>query len=275
MKPVIKRRAVSALVTAGMLLALAVALNSCKLKFVYYPTGGFVTDPGRAGLAYEEVLLQTEDDETVHGWWVPAEGERGVVLFCHGNAGNISHRIGSLEVFNDMELSVFIFDYRGYGRSTGKPSEHGTYRDARAAWEYLAEERKIPPGKIIVFGRSLGGAVALRLGREKSPAMVIAESTFTSVYDVVSHHYSPVPAQLFYRKMYRSIDIMEAMPCPVLVVHSRGDEIVPYELGRKLYEAAPEPKTFLEIRGSHNSGFMDSLPGYRAGLEKFIGTHLP
>ncbi len=274
MKPVFRRRVISSLVTAGALVLLAVALNSCKLKFVYFPTSRFIDDPGHHGLPYEDVFLES-GGATIHGWWVPAESPRGAVVFCHGNGGNISYRVDSIQVLHDLGLSVFIFDYRGYGKSGGKPSEYGTYRDARAAWHYLTEKRDIPPNRIIVFGRSLGGAVAVRLAREVNPAMVIAESTFTSLYDVVAHHYSPVPARLLYRNMYRSVDVIENISCPILVIHSPDDGIVPYELGKRLYEKAPEPKAFLEISGSHNSGFMESIRIYRAGLEDFINGRLP
>jgi len=235
--------------------------------------------PADLGLNFEDAHIDTPDGERLHGWYVPAapreeSGPRGVLLFFHGNAGNISHRLESIALFNRLGLDVLIVDYRGYGRSTGRPSETGTYRDARAAWDHLVGHRGIAPGRIVVFGRSLGGAVgawlASQLPQDAAPAAVILESSFTSGADMARRLYPVYPARLLTRLEYPVRDYVARLPCPLLVVHSRDDEIVPFDMGRALYEAAPGPKTFLELRGDHNSGFWISRDTYVAGLEAFM-----
>ncbi|MDX1381353.1 MAG: alpha/beta hydrolase, partial [Xanthomonadales bacterium] len=214
--------------------------------------------PSDVGLAFEDVHIDTADGERLHGWYVSApladaSGPRGVLLFFHGNAGNISHRLESIAIFNRLGLDVLIVDYRGYGQSTGRPSEAGTYRDARAAWDYLVGRRGILPDRIVVFGRSLGGAVgawlASQMPRDAAPAAVILESSFTSGVDMARRLYPVYPARLLTRLKYPVRDYAARLTCPVLVVHSRDDEIVPFGMGRALYEAAPGPKSFLELRG--------------------------
>jgi fermentation-respiration switch protein FrsA (DUF1100 family) len=230
--------------------------------------------PADIGLPYEDVRIDTADGERLHGWYVPAAEARGVLLFFHGNAGNISHRLESIAIFNDLGLDVFIVDYRGYGQSSGKPSEQGTYQDARAAWDYLVDRRGVAPGRIVVFGRSLGGAVgawlAAGLPEEAAPAAVIIESSFTSGADMARRLYPIYPARLLTRLKYPALDYAGRLRSPVLVVHSRDDEIIPFAMGRALYDAAPAPKSFLELRGDHNAGFWISRSVYAAGLDRFL-----
>jgi fermentation-respiration switch protein FrsA (DUF1100 family) len=234
--------------------------------------------PTDLGLDYEDVQIDTADGERLHGWYVPAPQARGVLLFFHGNAGNISHRLDSIAIFNRLGLDVLIVDYRGYGQSTGRPGEAGTYRDAQAAWDYLVGARGIAPDRIVVFGRSLGGAVgawlASRLPPGAAPAAVIIESSFTSGADMARRLYPVYPARLLTRLKYPVRDYAARLPCPVLVVHSRDDEIIPFDMGRALHAAAPEPKTFLELRGDHNAGFWISRDAYVAGLEAFLAEVL-
>jgi len=164
-------------------------------RLVFFPSREVITTPGAAGLEYEDVYFKSTDGQELHGWFIPADNPRGVLLFCHGNAGNISGRIESVSLFHNLGLSVFIFDYRGYGHSRGKPSEKGTYLDAEAAWDYLTALKKIDPEKIIIFGRSLGGAVAAWLANERTPGGAIIESTFTSIKDAGSEMYPYLPVR--------------------------------------------------------------------------------
>ena len=234
--------------------------------------------PADIGLQYEDVGIDTADGERLHGWHVPAASSRGTLLFLHGNAGNISHRLESIQIFNRLGLDVLIIDYRGYGQSTGRPSERGTYRDARAAWDYLVGGRGLAPGRIVIFGRSLGGAVgawlASQLSVEQQPAATIIESTFSSGADMARRLYPVYPARLLTRLRFPVTDYTASLNCPVLVVHSRDDEIIPFEMGRAIYAAAPQPKDFIELRGDHNAGFWISREQYAASLDAFLSKIL-
>ena len=233
-----------------------------------------IASPGDIDLDYEVVSLTTSDDERLHGWYVPAEISRGVVLFFHGNAGNISHRLDSIKIFHELGLDTLIIDYRGYGQSTGKASEQGTYLDAQAAWDYLIKNRGIPAKRIIVFGRSLGGAIGAWLGTHNTPAAVIIESSFSSGVDMAHRLYPFLPARLITRLQYPVEDYAGRLNCPVLVVHSRHDEIIPFAMGQAIYAAVKQDKKFLELTGDHNNAFLINQRAYIAGLKDFIQTVL-
>jgi fermentation-respiration switch protein FrsA (DUF1100 family) len=231
-----------------------------------------VADPSAIGLTFEDVHFAAADDVQLHGWLVHAASPRGTLLFFHGNAGNISHRMDSIRDFTGLGLDVFIFDYRGYGRSEGRPSERGTYRDADAAWRWLTDVRGLDSERIVLFGRSLGGAVAADLAARVRARGLILESTFTSVPDRGSELYPFLPVRLLSRFHYDTLSKMGRLDMPVLVVHSPGDEIIPFQHGVKLFEAAREPKEFLEIQGSHNDGYSTSRDSYTQGLGRFLGS---
>ncbi|MCG8434628.1 MAG: alpha/beta hydrolase [Gammaproteobacteria bacterium] len=226
--------------------------------------------PTDIGLKYEDLTLQTADGETLHAWFIPARNTRAVLLFFHGNAGNISHRLDSIRIFNQLGFDVLIFDYRGYGKSSGTPSEQGTYTDAHTAWQYLREQRGIPENNIILFGRSLGGAVAAQLAAETEPAALILESTFTSVPDMGAKVYPFLPVRLLATLNYNTQEAMKKTQCPVLVIHSREDEIIPFSFGQALYETANAPKKSLEVQGDHNTGFLLSGSAYSMGIYNFM-----
>ncbi len=248
-----------------------------QARLLYLPDfagDDLIATPDRLGLGYEDVSLLASDGVELHGWFVPAGDARGTVLFMHGNAGNISHRLESIERFNRLQLNVLIFDYRGYGRSGGKPTEEGTYRDARAAWRYLVDSQGIAPGSIVIFGRSLGAAIAARLATETAPAALIVESGFTSVPDAAAGIYWFLPVRLLSRFQYDAREAIQKISCPVLVVHSRDDEIIPFTHGQALYESAPRPKSFLELTGGHNEAIFMSGPRYEQGLQAFLDSAL-
>ena len=263
------------IIIAGVYIAFAGFLFIFQSNYVYYPERILTTDPGNIGLSFENVSFETTDGVKLSGWFIPCEGARGVILFCHGNAGNICHRLDSIQKFHQLGLDVFIFDYRGYGQSEGKPSESGTYRDADAAWRYLVEERRANSDKIIIFGRSLGGAVAAWQARSHTPGALILESTFTSVPDIAAKLYPYLPVKLMSRFKYDTVGYLEGVNCPVLIVHSPNDEMMPFSHGQRLFETAKEPKEFLEISGSHNEGFITSGKRYEEGLNAFISEYLP
>jgi len=258
------------LIPVGLCAALLALVFFFQPRFVYFPTRAIVMTPADIGLPYETVRFQAADGVELSGWFVPAEGSRGVVLFCHGNAGNISHRLDTLEILHRLGFSTLIFDYRGYGQSEGKPTEQGTYLDAEAAHRYLVQQRAVDPGEIIFFGRSLGGAIVAWLAQEHTPQALIMESTFTSVPDLAAHLYPYLPVRYLSRFRYNTVDNLSRVSCPVLIVHSRDDEMIPFSHGRRLFEGASEPKKFLEIRGSHNEGFMISADWYEEGLASFL-----
>ncbi len=253
--------------------ALLLILYFSQSRLLYYPSlpsRVIMATPDQVGLNFETIALTTDDGIILHGWFLPLEKPRATLLFFHGNAGNISHRLDSLEIFHRLGLAVLIFDYRGFGRSEGRPTEAGNYRDAEAAWRLLTEQKKIPPEDILLFGRSLGAAVAARLASSYPARGLILESAFTSVPDMAADLYPLFPVRWLSRFQFDTRAYLESVTCPVLVVHSPDDEIIPFKHGQQLYQTARQPKRFLEIGGSHNMGFLQSGNSYREGLERFI-----
>jgi fermentation-respiration switch protein FrsA (DUF1100 family) len=238
------------------------------------PERALSASPGDIGLDYEDVSLTTADNEVLHGWYIPATDPIGVVLFFHGNAGNISHRLDSIEIFRELDLDVLIIDYRGYGQSSGRPGEQGTYLDAQAAWDYLVDKRGIAPGKIVIFGRSLGGAVASWLAAHTTPGAVILESCFTSGLDMAARLYPFLPVRLITRLKYPVKEYVKHISSPLLIIHSQQDEIIPFDMGQSIFAAAPEPKEMLVLSGDHNSGFLLNRDRYMATIEKFLDRQL-
>jgi fermentation-respiration switch protein FrsA (DUF1100 family) len=246
-------------------------------SLIYYPDAagrGLTATPQQIGLAFENVELTTEDEVRLHGWFIPSDSARGTVLFFHGNAGNISHRLDSIATFNRMGLNVFIFDYRGYGQSQGRATEAGTYRDAEAAWSYLVETRGIDANNIIVFGRSLGASIAAWLASQYTPAALILESGFSSVPSMAQRMYPFLPVKWLSRFNYDTRQYVSTIASPLLVVHSKNDELIPYAEGRLVFDAAPANKQFLDIRGGHNDGFIVTGQSYTDGLSTFIDNWL-
>jgi hypothetical protein len=261
----------------GCYVLLGVVLYSMQERMVFLarlPGRALEATPRHAGFDYVDVNLETADGVSLHGWYVYARNSRGTVLFLHGNAGNISHRLDSIAIFHELGLNTFIIDYRGYGQSEGKPGEAGTYQDAEAAWQYLVTERGEDPASIIIFGRSIGGGVAAWLATQHIPAALIVESSFTSAVEMAARLYPFMPVRLITRLRYPVIDFVSRITCPVLIVHSRDDEIIPFAMGEALYEAAPAPKAFLELAGDHNNAFLLSRDRYREKLAKFAADHL-
>ena len=257
---------------------IAVYLYFSQSRLLYYPdmpSRALEASPADIGLAYETVRLTAGDGTRLHAWFIPAADARGTLLFNHGNAGNIAHRLDSISLFHSLGLNILIFDYRGFGESEGKPSEKGTYLDAQAAWDYLLEERRIPPEEIIIFGRSLGAAIAAELASQQPSAGVILESAFTSVPDMAASIYPWLPVRLLSRYRYNNLDKVERITSPLLVVHSREDDIIPYAHGEQLFAIANEPKQFLELRGRHNNGYHVSRKVYTETLQQFLDAILP
>ena len=243
-------------------------------RMIYHPTRELTQTPESLHLEYEDVWMKASDGVKIHGWFMPAENSRGALLMCHGNAGNVSHRVESAALYQRMGLDVLVFDYRGYGQSEGSPSEKGTYADAEAAWDYLTVQRGIRPDRIVILGRSLGGAIASHLAIDHTPAALVLESAFSSVGDMGASLYPYLPVRLLSRYRYDTADYVSRVSCPVLVMHGPGDEIVPFELGKKIFAAAKEPKQFAELAGGHNDGQFATGQAYVQTLDAFVTANL-
>jgi fermentation-respiration switch protein FrsA (DUF1100 family) len=220
---------------------------------LYFPARDILQTPADAGLSYRDVDLDTTDGERLHAWWLPRRAPLlGHVLLCHGNAGNIGDRVLHAAVLTAAGFDVLLFDYRGYGRSTGRPDEHGTYRDARAALEWLRREPDVDPARVLYLGESLGGAVALELAMEHPPAGLVLLSAFTSVREMARRHYRVIPGGVV-PDAYPSLRLIASLRAPLLVLHGEDDMIVPVEQGQALFDAAPEPKRLRILPGAgHN-----------------------
>lgn len=251
-------------------LVLAVVLYFMQPKFLYRPMQEVFSTPAEIGLHFDKVIFKCADGINLSGWYVPVENPKFTLLFCHGNGGNIAHRLDSINIFHNLGLNCFIFDYRGYGDSNGKPSEEGTYLDAMAAYKWLIEEKKIPLDNIIIFGRSLGGSIAAYLAAKVKTCGLVVESAFTTYVDMGKEYYPYMPVRRFAKFGYKTIDYIKDVHCPVMFIYSRNDEIVPYKFGLELYEAANEPKEFIEIFGGHNDCFLASGEIYTEVWEKWL-----
>jgi len=263
----------------AIILVALIALNGMMFlqqpSMIFFPSKKLELTPKDWDLNYQDVNLTTSDGKLLHGWYIPHEKSKKVLLFFHGNAGNISHRGDSIAIFHRLGLNVFIIDYRGYGQSEGEASETGLYKDSEAAWQYLTKEKSIDKKDIIIFGRSLGGAIATRLASKVHPSALILESTFSSARDMAKSILPILSRLLIFRFKFNSIRKINKVNCPLLVIHSPDDEIIPYHLGESLYKAASQPKLLFSMKGDHNSGFLMSQPAYEQMLNEFINTRAP
>lgn len=249
-----------------------------SLVFLPEVDRSFRASPTDIGLAFAPLKLATADGETLDGWLVPAttgRKARGLVLFFHGNAGNIAHRLDYLRMFHDLGFATLIVDYRGYGLSSGSPSEAGTYLDAEAAWRHATQSLGFHPGRIVIFGESLGGGVASRLAVDQRPGALVLASTFTSVPDLGAELYPVLPIRLLANIRYENLERLPQVICPILVIHSRNDDIIPFAHGQRLFEAARSNKRLIEISGGHNDGFVFAREDWIRQLDEFLRVALP
>jgi len=257
---------------------LALYLYVFQDRFIYFPelpSRQVTATPADIGLAFEAVRLGTTDGETLAGWYIPAPAARGTLLYLHGNGGNIGHRLDQIAVFHRLGLNILIVDYRGYGASSGKPGEEGTYQDALAAWAYLIQEKRHPADRIVLFGESLGGSIAAWLAARQTPAGLVLYASFTSVPELAQALYPMFPASLLARYRYDTRAALGSVRCPLLILHSPEDEIIPFSHGQALLAAAREPKRLVELRGGHNDALLLSREVYAQAVGAFIGTILP
>jgi fermentation-respiration switch protein FrsA (DUF1100 family) len=253
----------------GLLVVVVYFMQGRMLYLAEVPGRTLTMTPADVGMDYQDVSIETADGVALHGWFIVGRSSR-VLLFFHGNAGNISHRLDSIRQFQNLGLSVLIIDYRGYGQSEGRTTERGIYRDADAAWRYLIEGRGTVADNIVIFGRSLGASVASWLAAQHQPLALIVESSFTSVPDIAQDLYPWLPVRWLSRFDHATRDYVRDVRCPILVVHSRDDEIIPFHHGEAIFAAANEPRTLLAIRGSHNDAFLRDERTYVGGLRTFL-----
>ena len=270
--------------TALHLVAVLLAAYALVLALLWWGQSGMVYHPGipsrevhstpaDAGLEFESLRLVTADGERLAAWFVAGpRDDSPVVLFLHGNAGNIGHRLDTLSMLHAAGAATLIVEYRGFGESSGQPSEIGTYRDAEAGWRWLVRERGLAPGRIVVFGRSLGAAVAAWLAARVDAAGLVLESAFTSAVDLGAHHYPWVPVRWLSRFRYDTAAHLERVECPTLIVHARGDEIVPFAHAERLASMRPPVVDLFVLEGGHNDGMLLSQPRYTERLQRFIAS---
>ena len=238
-------------------------------KSTYYPSREIECTPADIGIAYEDIYVDTPDGAKIHGWFIENKADGRVVLYSHGNAGNIGGRLEKIFVLYRMGLSVCIFDYRGFGKSTGWPTEKGLYQDVRAVYDYLIGEKNYSGKDIVLYGESLGSAVAVDLAAQFEVNSVLLEGAFSSGKDMSKVFYPYIPLHFLYNK-YNSIAKIKDVKVPKLFMHSKEDELVPYRLAQKLFNAAPEPKTFAAMSGGHNDLVTDSRDEYVSAIESFL-----
>jgi hypothetical protein len=270
-RTVIRQLAPALLLAAG-LFAPATTEGALEQRYIYFPDRQLVATPAAVDLVFEEVRFAAADGTALHGWYLPGEAGRPLVVFCHGNAGNISHRLESLSLLHGLDLSVFIFDYRGYGQSEGTPSEEGTYADARGALAWL-QQRGWTPAQMVYFGESLGAAVALQLAVEQPPAGLVLEAPFTSIAAMGRHHYFLLHFLLGWLldARYDNLAKIGRIHSPLLIIQGEADSIVPPAMARRLYEAAGVPKALRLIPGAnHNDLLFTGGSAYREAWREFL-----
>ena len=269
MSPALPPLLLRSLQATGALLVLYGFLRLIEWKSLYFPRATIEATPAQLGLTFEEITLIAEDGVQLNGWWLPHPHAHGAIIHCHGNAGNLGHRVELAADLHRLELNVFLFDYRGYGRSRGWPTERGLYRDARAAYEFVrAQYGQVEQPPILLHGQSLGGAVAAQLAREKPVVGIIIESAFTSVPDMARQLYPGWPLSWLISARYNTLANLQQLVIPKLIVHSTEDEIIPFAMGRQLFAAAAPPKGFITLTGGHNDGAWTD--NYRQALREFV-----
>jgi len=241
--------------------------------FIFFPTRYPDGDWSPQRLTFEDAYFSAADGTRLHGWYVPHDRPQAVVLFAHGNGGNLSHRSDLLRALHDRAVTVLAFDYRGYGRSEGSPSEAGVLADARAARTWLAKRTNLHEKDLVLHGESLGGAVVVHLASADGARALILENTFSSLLDVVAFHYPWLPAKYLIRSRFDSAAEISRYHGPLLQVHGDADTIIPIELGRRLFAAANEPKQFVVVPGKdHNDP--RSAVFYRV-FDEFLADLIP
>lgn len=244
---------------------------------LFYPNRVITVIPRSLGMAFEDVTLTTSDGVKIHGWHIPKgpgplAAKDLTILFCHGNAGNISNRVQKAAILHKLGLNVFVFDYRGFGNSEGTPDEQGTYRDADAVYRHLAETLRIPPERIVLHGESIGNGIAIESAMRHPSRALVVESAFTSIVGMGKIAAPYLPLGLFCTQRYDNLAKLPKVGRPVLVMHSPDDEVIPFRMGQALFTAAAEPKSWLELKGGHDDAFLESGAAYPDAIKAFLAA---
>lgn len=238
-------------------------------SFLYFPEKTFAATPKEVGLDFAEHFIKTTSGRTIHDWFLLHPQASATLLFFHGNAGNISHRLDKLKIFHEIGLATLIIDYAGYGKSEGKPSEPNLYEDGEAAYHYALQHLKINPKKLFLYGESLGSAVAIELAGHQPTAGIILEGAFATLKELSKQHMpflTPLAGD-----QYNNLAKITKLQTPILFIHSKQDEICSFEQALKLYEAAPSPKEYLWLEtGGHNDAFWLNAKRYSETIQKFV-----
>jgi fermentation-respiration switch protein FrsA (DUF1100 family) len=271
------RRLVRIVLTVGVTLLLAVVALSGMMalkepSFIYFPSRELIATPAQVGVAYQDRWITTEDGVTVHAWYLPNPTARYTILAFHGNGGNLGDRVALYARWHRLGLAVFALDYRGYGRSQGTPSEQGLYRDARAAWTDLTGALAVPPERVVIAGRSLGSGPAVQLATEVRPAALVLESPMTNIPDMARVVYPFLPVSLLVRSRFDNARNIRDVTCPVMVIHAEQDEIIPPSMGRRVFNAARDPKQWVLLPGGHNDFDDVSTDAYLAAWHSFLDS---
>lgn len=252
-----------------------IGLRWFENALIFLPSRALDAHPGSCGLAYERLWLAADDGPRLRAWWIPGPRADAPVMLClHGNGGNLSNRVEKMKLFHDAGAAQLWLDWRGYGESTGSPSEAGLYRDALAGWRRLASAQGVPPARLVLYGESLGCGAAVELATRVPAAGLIVDSGFASVAEMAREVAPRLPTFLI-RARFDNLAKLPRVAIPTLFLHSREDEIVPHEQARRNFAAAAGPKRFVELKGSHNDGFLDSAPDYGAAIGYFLRQVVP
>lgn len=240
-----------------------------EIHGIFYPTKTVELTPQALDIAFEDIYIKAEGNILINSWFIPYNNAKYTLIFFHGNAGNIGHRLDKISLLREIGLNIFIIDYRGYGRSRGIPCEKGLYSDATSAYEYLTNARKIPPSQIILYGESLGSAAAINLAAKSAVKAIILEGAFSCGKEM-AHQIFPFLPEIFFADTFNSLKNIPGVKAAKLFLHSKDDAIVPFRLAKKLFDYAPNPKFFIELKGSHNNGFLSSKDTYISAIKSFI-----
>lgn len=264
------------IVIVGCYLLICILAFAMQRQLIYHPFRTIVAAPDQFGMKYREFMLRSPDGVEFRIWEISADSSRTYVVHFHGNAENISSCLDTYKTLHEMGVNIYAVEYRGYGKSTGTPSENGINSDVATMANYLREALHGKAAVVVGMGRSLGGAVAVKFAGVYPVKGVILESTFNCMTDVAAKAFPLLPVSVLLREKYDSQTIIKTLDCAALVFHSREDEVVPYELGQRLYDAIPGEKEFVEIFGSHNSAYHASdvivRGAYREFFDRLRGT---